>query len=62
MSFVNSIAENIEALHQAAVQLVRGFENMKGLPRAEQAAALRDCSAALIEMRRLCDELARRCA
>jgi hypothetical protein len=61
MTFVNSIAQNIDWLHRAAVELVRGFETLKECPRDQQAASLRECSAVLIEMRRLCDELANRC-
>jgi hypothetical protein len=56
----NSIAENIENLHRAAIEVARGFEQIKGKPRDEQADALRQASAALIEMRRACDDLAHR--
>lgn len=50
----------IDELHKAAVQLSIAFERMQKLVRSEQAEALRSASATLIDMRRACDDLARR--
>lgn len=48
----------VEHLHRAAIEVARGFEQMQGMPEDQQAEALREASAALIEMRRACDILA----
>lgn len=52
--------ETLHALKQASLQLALGFERMITMDRAEQADALRDASAALIEMRRNTDDLGQR--
>lgn len=56
---VNSVAkERVRQLHEAAIQLVRGFERATKLDdKTELAEALREASAALIEMRRETDDL-----
>lgn len=58
--YVKNTIETIVQLRQAALQLVTGFERAEQLPRAEQADAMREASAALIEMRRAADDLARK--
>ena len=55
-----NITETIGQLHQAAQHLAIGFERAVRLDRSEQAAAMREASAALIEMRRATDHLAQR--
>jgi hypothetical protein len=52
--------ETLGQLQQAAVQLAIGFERAVKLDRAKQADAMREASAALIEMRRATDDLAQR--
>ena len=52
--------ETLGQLHEAAKQLAIGFERAVALDRAEQADAMREASAALIEMRRTTDDLAQR--
>jgi hypothetical protein len=54
------IMETIGQLEQAARQLVIGFERAAAMDRSEQADAMREASAALIEMRRTTDDLAQR--
>ncbi len=51
--------ETIGQLHAAALQVAAGFERAAKLDQAEQAEAMREASAALIEMRRTTDSLAR---
>ena len=55
-----SITETIAALQQAALQIALGFERAQKMGRVEQAEAMREASAALIEMRRNADYLAQR--
>jgi hypothetical protein len=55
-----NITETIGQLQQAAQHLAIGFERAVKLDRAEQADAMREASAALIEMRRAADDLAQR--
>jgi hypothetical protein len=52
--------ETIGQLQQAALHLAIGFERAAKLDRAEQADAMREASAALIEMRRTTDDLSHR--
>lgn len=53
-------AQTMEELQQAAHHLAIGFERAKTLSRQQQADAMREASAALIEMRRAADDLAKR--
>lgn len=55
-----SITESIAELRQAALQVAVGFERAQKMGRLEQAEAMREASAALIEMRRNADYLAQR--
>lgn len=59
MSTTNT-TEMMEHMRRAALQIARSFEVAQTLPRLEQAAAMRETSAALIEMRRTADYLAQR--
>jgi len=54
------IMETIGQLQHAAEQLAIGFKRAVELDRAEQADAMGEASAALIEMRRTTDALAQR--
>jgi hypothetical protein len=56
-----SITETLAHLQEAAQQLATAFERTKNVPRSEQGDAMREASAALIEMRRVTDSLAQRC-
>lgn len=56
-----SITEILAHLQQAAEQLAIGFERAKNAPHSEQGDAMREASAALIEMRRVADSVALRC-
>jgi predicted mannosyl-3-phosphoglycerate phosphatase (HAD superfamily) len=56
-----SITETLAHLQRAALELARGFEQAQNKPRSEQGDAMREASAALIEMRRAADDLAQRC-
>jgi len=54
------ITATIGQLQQAAERLALGFERTAKLDRVEQAEAMREASAVLIEMRRTADDLALR--
>lgn len=51
-------AETMQQLQQAALQIATGFENAQHLTAEAQCEAMREASAALIEMRRTTDYLA----
>jgi hypothetical protein len=53
-----AIESLIGELREAAMQLATGYERAQKLGRRQQAEALREASAALIEMRRQTDSLA----
>lgn len=60
MPHPQNTTETLHGLKQAALQLALGFERVILMDRAEQADALREASAALIEMRRTTDDLGQR--
>lgn len=56
-----NIDDGILGLYRAAGEIVLGLSRLSNLSRVEQGEALRECSAALIEMRRQADQLALQC-